>query len=252
MKILILVPLFVFTSCASYVRTQSTKMISPESQGGLGSGAIELRLESQKRDRLDFDNDRTDNPIDHQTADASLAGFAEVGIFKYLDIFVQPHLSSATVLGAKYQIIGDPKKAAKKGNFSTSVLVGYGSGSRTYSSSGDLDEFFNDDIKRLKIEYDHEEIGLISGYRWSDNFLHYANAIYQQDNIKGDVTKDSGPLVNGGTFKYRQDGFIYSTGFILYFAKAQWKADYSHSISDWSKSRKDSINTLSTSIGFNW
>lgn len=249
---LILLPLLVLTSCAGYIRTQSTKMISPESQGGLGTGALELRLESQKRDRLNFDDDTTNNSIDHQTADAALAAFGEVGIFKYLDIFVQPHTASATIIGAKYQIVGDPKKGAKKNNFSTSVLVGFGSGSRTYNSSGDLEDFFNENIERLKIEYSHEEIGLISGYRWSDQFLHYANAIYQQDNIKGDVTKDTGPLSTGGSYRYRQDGMIYSTGFILYFAKAQWKADYSHSITDWSKSRKDSINTLSTSIGFNW
>lgn len=227
-------------------------MISPEAHGGLGTGALELRLESQKRDRLDFEDDTTNNPIDHEAVDYSLAGLGEVGLFKYLDIFVQPHTSSATVIGAKYQILGDPRSNAKKGNFSTSVLVGYGSGERTYSSSGDLFDIFNDDIQRLKLEYGHEEIGFISGYRWSEKFLHYANVIYQHDDVKGNVTKNSGPLISGGSFKYRQDGMIYSTGFILYFAKAQWKFDYSHTTSDWSKSRKDSVNTLNTSIGFNW
>lgn len=251
MRAILLIPLFILTSCAGYVRTQSTKMISPEAHGGLGKGQIDVRVEAQARDRFNFANDSTNDPVEYQSSVYAVAPIGEVGIFKYLDVFLQPHIASPTVYGAKYQVVGDPRAKAKKGNLSASVLVGYGEGYSSYSGGTELEDFFNEDIRKLAFTQQHQEAGLIVGYRWSDKFLHYANAIYQQDTVDGKVSKDTGPLQDAN-FDYRQDGMIYSSGFIVYFAKAQFKVDYSHAIADWSKTRKNSVNSVSTSLGFNW
>lgn len=251
MKVLSLLLTLLLTSCASYVRTQSNKMISPEANGGLGTGQLEARLESQKRDRLDFTNDKTNNRVERADAPYGLAGLGEVGIFKYLDLYLQPHFSSATIFGAKYQLIGKARTEAGANNFSSSILAGYGHGSRSYNSSGDLDDLFNDNLKKVSMETTHTEVGLINGYRWSKNFLQYTNVIYQNQVLEGKVTNNSGTLTDA-EFKYTQDGVIYSTGFILYFAKAHWKVDYSHFVSDWSRTAKHTVNSVNTALGFNW
>jgi hypothetical protein len=252
MRFLIFLVLLTLSSCAGYIRTQATKMISPETQGAFAAGAIDLRLESQNRDRLSFINDRTDNPVNPEDAIYSLALLAELGIFKRLDIYFQPHTLSASHYGAKYQLVGDPRKNAKKGNFSISLLSGIGSGSSEIRSNSDLEELFNENIEKFQVDYSHKEFGLIIGHRWAEKVLHYANMIYQENRITGDVTKTTGPLSTPTNFSYRNDGVIYSTGFIFYFSRAQFKIDYSHLVSDWSRSRKDTINTLNSSIGFNW
>jgi hypothetical protein len=148
--------------------------------------------------------------------------------------------------------LGKDRANAGKGNFSTSLLLGYGSKNTETSSSGDLETVFSENIKKIEIDAQHEEVGLIFGYRWSEKFLHYANFVYQQDQLKGKVTNNSGTLKDA-PFKYNNDGMIYSTGFIHYFGvKAHWKLDYSYATSDWSKTIKQTVNSVSTSIGFNW
>ncbi len=227
-------------------------MISPEAQGGLGHGGMELRLQSSKRDKLDFFDDTTDNAIDRADAPYALAGMGEIGFFKRLDLFVIPSLVlSPTIFGLKYQFIGDPRMEAKKGNFSTSLMIGYGQQGAKETDNGDLDDILNDNVDELEVNTRHEDIGLVAGYRWSELFLHYANVIYVHEKVDGKVTTDSGTLTNA-KFDYDQDAMIYSTGFILYFAKAHWKVDFSHMTSDWTRTQKTTINTVNSAIGFNW
>lgn len=226
-------------------------MLSPEAQGELGKGQVELRLEAQKRDNLDFKDDTVDNSIDRADTIYAVAPVGEIGLFNIMDIYIQPHTRAPTVLGLKFQLLGKQRKEAGKGNFSTSLLVGYGSNSQESAASDDLSDFFSGNVDRIQMDTQHEEVGLIFGYRWSEKFLHYANFVYQKDRIEGKVTTDSGTL-DDTDFKYNHDGMIYSTGFILYFGSAQWKVDYSYATSDWSKTQLQTVNSVSTAIGFNW
>lgn len=251
MNKIILFCLLFLTSCAAFIRTQSTKMISPEAHGGLGKGGAELRLEAQSRDRLNFDDDTVDNSIEQHDPYYALASLVEAGIFERLDVFFQPHIASPYVLGAKFQFLGKPRSEASKGNFSASVSLGFGNGGREYSDSSDLD-IFNDNIEKIKIHQEHEEIGLIVGYRWADSWLQYANAFYEHSKVDGYVTKDSGPLQHTD-FNYTMAGMIYSTGFMFNFGQRGYlKLDYSHFLSDWSKTGRHTVNTGNAALGFNW
>lgn len=252
MKILILLIPFLLTSCSSYIRTLGTRMISPEAQGEFGSGSLEARLQSSKRDKLDFSNDSTKNAIERADAPYALSGMGELGILERLDIYVIPSLILApTIMGLKYQFIGNPRMTAKRGNFSASILLGYGSRSETDVSSDDLEDFFNENIEELEVKTKHQDVGLIFGHRWSEKILHYANVIYLHETVDGKVTTDSGTL-SDAKYKFEQDGMIYSTGFIIYFSKAHWKIDYSHFVSDWTRTEKQTVNSVNTAIGFNW
>jgi hypothetical protein len=226
-------------------------MLSPETHGGLGKGALEARLETLKRDQLDFSDDNTKNSVERAGGPAGLTGLGEIGLFKQLDVYVIPSMAfTPTVFGVKYQFLGKTKSEAQKGNFSASVFVGYGERSESGSGAdGDLD-YLDGNVDHIRVHTKHQDVGVVAGYRWSEKFLHYANVVYLQENLQGKVTTEG--TLTDAKFRFQQDGMIYSTGFIYYFAKAHFKLDYSHFISEWSYTTKHTLNTLNTAIGFNW
>ncbi len=226
-------------------------MISPEAQGGFGHGQLEIRAEAQKRDRMDFSNGNTSNAIEENMTLHAPSPMGELGLWNRIDLYLNAHLRSPSIFGAKFQLLGKGKKQADTGNFSLSVLFGGGSSEKTSSGTDDLNELIISEIYKIKVNQKHQEIGLITGYRWTKNFLHYANFIYQEDLISGNVTNLSGTL-SDTPFEYRHFGGIYSMGFIHYFAKAHWKLDYSYYTSDWTKTRKHTVNSLSAALGFDW
>lgn len=226
-------------------------MMSPEAQGALGNGSLEVRAQAAKRDQLNFEGDSTHNRIDRAGTVHAMGFMGELGLLNKLDIYIIPMAVSPTIYGLKYQIIGAPRKEAKTGNFSTSLIVGLGNHSEKNMDNNDIDDFLQGNIDDLEVNTRHKNFGLISGYRWSSQILNYANAIYLREEVEGKVTSDSGVL-NDSRFKFYQDGMIYSLGFIFYFSKAQLKLDYSHFVSDWSHTNKQTINTANLAFGFNW
>ena len=240
------------SSCTSYVRTLGTRMMSPETHGGLGHGTLEARLQASKRDKLNFEDDTVDNAVERAGTTYSLSAFGSVGLFERMDVFLLPALFvGTTTIGTQYQLLGESKAKAKKGNFSLALHAAYGHDSEKDVEDDDLDDFFNGNVRDLEFETSLYDLGLISGYRWSSNFLQYVNAIYVEQKLEGKVTTDTGVL-SGTPFEYQHFGMIYSTGFIHYFAKAHWKLDFSHLISDWTKTGKRSVNTINAAIGFDW
>lgn len=227
-------------------------MMSPEAQGSLGSGSLELRAQASKRDQLNFENDSTKNSLERAGAPYALGAMGELGLLKRLDVYIIPSMIvSPTIYGFKYQIIGSPRESAKRGNFSTSIIAGFGNRSEKNLDSNDIDDFLQGNIEELEVNTHHKDVGLIAGYRWSEKFLHYANVIYLREKVEGKITSDSGVL-NNTKYKFYQDGMIYSSGFIFYFAKAHVKLDYSHFVSDWSHTNKQTLNTANFAFGFNW
>ena len=227
-------------------------MMSPEAQGGLGNGSLELRAQTNKRDQLNFANDSTKNAIDRAGTPYAMGMMGELGLLRRLDVYIIPSLIvSPTIYGLKYQFIGSPKKEAKRGNFSTSLIVGLGKRTEENIDDDDISDFLEGNVEDLEVKTNHKDIGLILGYRWSEKFLHYVNAIYIHEQVDGKVTSDSGTL-NETKYKFYQDGMIYSSGFIFYFGSAHLKLDYSHFVSDWSRTEKQTVNTANFALGFNW
>lgn len=252
MRFLLLLSLVTLTSCSSYIRTVGTRMISPETHGKLGHGSLEARMQATKYDRLDFDNDQVDNAVDRDSTPYTLGGLGELGLLRRLDIFAMPStVITPTLLGAKFQFIGNPRLESKKGNFSTSILLAHGSKSTHSDDSDSLDDFFSGNIDKISTDIKHNEVGLIAGYRWQDKLLHYVNVNYFRMNVTGKVTTDGGGLTDKG-YKLDQDGMLYSTGLIWYFAKAHVKFDYTYFTSDWTHTQKQTVNSLNAALGFDW
>jgi hypothetical protein len=246
--------LLVLTSCASYIHTPQNRMISPEAQGKFLSGAIDLRLSSTKEDEWSFTNNDTKRPFDGERDIYKISGMIDLGLLNRLDLVYLDYLSGSTVgiIGLKVQVLGDSRMKAKKGNFSLSLFAGGGANSDTISNSSNDLSNLTSNVDKLEYDVDHEDLGVIIGYRWSDSFLHYANAYYFHENINGKVTTD-GNALNKAKFKDTQDGMIYSTGLILDIG-ASWflKGDDSHMTSNWSSTRGFTSNAVNGGIGVHW
>lgn len=228
-------------------------MISPETSNGFGNGTLDVRLQSSKRDRLNFDNDQLNNKVENEDSPHAVSILGEAGIVSRLDAFVIPSAYlTPTLWGAKIQILGDESPQAKRGNFSATIMGAVGSRNETYTESdNDLEDIFNGNIEKLSVNTSHREAGLIIGYRWHDRFLHYANGIVFTERVDGKVTTDNNVLQDA-KYKYNQNGVIYSTGFIWYFGTSHWKVDLSHMDSKWSKTGMQSVNSVNTALGFSW
>jgi hypothetical protein len=250
MKILFLLSLLSLISCSTNVRSLGTRMLSPESQGELGKGAIDARIQGNMNSKLNFANDKTQNHVERGVPSYALGLAGDMGLVRKLDVYaIAPLNDAAGVLGLKYQLIGESRKEAKKGNFSVSIAGGFGSSS-TEATSSDL-TVNGDNVKKLKTDRDLIEGGLIAGYRWADNIVNYVNAYYVNQHVEGKVSTDSGVLVNA-PFHYNQNSYIYSTGLIFYNNRLQLKVDYSHMVSNWIKTGSHTASTLNGGIGLSW
>lgn len=249
-KLIFVLCLLSLASCSTNVRTLGSRMISPESQGELGKGAIDARIQGNMNSKLNFANDKTNNHLERGVPTYALGLGGYVGILRKLDVYaIAPLNDAAGVLGLKYQLLGDTKKEAKKGNFSVSVAAGFGNNS-SEATSGDL-TYNGDNVKKLSTDRDTVEGGLIAGYRWTDNILNYVNAYYVNQHVSGKVTTDSGVLVSA-PYHYNQNGQIYSTGFIFYNNRLQLKVDFSHMVSSWAQTGSHSASTVNGGIGLSW
>lgn len=252
MKILLLVILFSLVSCSTYLRTPGPRMISPETHGKLGKGEVDLRLQGSKQYQMDFRGSSTNVPLHDDEVTYAVNASGELGIFKRLDLYIiSSFMMSPTLFGMKFQFLGDPRAEAKKGNFSASLTAATGSTSHERKDADTDDDIFDGGVDKIQVEMDHQDIGLLIGYRWGEHLLHYVNAIFYEEEVKGKVTNNSATLVDA-PFKFKNSGSVYSTGLILYAGNVQFKVDYSHFSTDWTYNQTNYANVLNGSFGFNW
>lgn len=229
-------------------------MISPESQGKFLAGSVDLRLSSVKQDRLEFTGNDVKHPFSGKSDVYRLSGLLDLGIVNRLDFLYLGHMSGTTVgiYGLKVQVLGKNRQEAKQGNFSVSLAGGTGrTGSSFDTSDNDLNNWTTN-VDKLSWRVQHHEAGLVAGYRWANKLLHYVNAFYFHENLRGKVTTD-GNTLQDAKFRDTQDGMIYSTG-LLYDLGANWylKADFSHMTAKWSSFHGTTSNTFNGGIGAQW
>jgi hypothetical protein len=253
MKILLLVCLLHLVSCSTYVRTLSTRMISPEAQGKFLHSSLDgARIQSVQTNQFDFSGTTTDKKLSAKEGTYAAGISGEIGLFRRLDTYIIPSLStSPTIYGLKFQFLGDPKLEAKQGNFSASAIFGLGNqGFSRTDSENELDQL-DSDIDEIDVNVDHEDVGLIVGYRWTDKLLHYANGYYIEEKVVGKVTNNSGTLEDV-PFKYNNRGMLYSMGAIYYLKIVYFKLDFSHMTLDWDHTAKQTSNSVNFGFGFHW
>lgn len=261
MKIILITSLFLFVSCSTSLYLPQGRMISPEAQGKLGAVSLEARIEQFQKDKADFSNHNIKHPLKERTPVFRPTGHGEMGFLEKLDLYADANilLNAPSVLGVKFQILGDSRLEAKEKNFSLAVTGGVGrqkgknapSGGTTIKITwpwGNGEEEKSDAIDRISFQTIHQEAGLISGYRWKKNLLHYASATYFHQEITGHVKTEDKVL--NKRFNFTQDGMMYATGLIIYFGERYYgKLEYSHITSGFSFARERSLNAGNAGLG---
>lgn len=253
MKIILLIGLLSLASCSTYLRTSGSRMISPEAHGKLGKGTFDLaRIQGSKQYQMDFSGSSTKVPLNSDGVTYGYSMSGELGILKRLDLYLLPSfVMSPTLFGIKFQFLGDSRAEAKQGNFSASISAAGGSSRQERKDAEDDADIFDGRVDKIDVQMDHQEISLTTGYRWTEHLVHYLSATFYEEEARGKVTNNSATLVDA-SFKYNNNGAIYSTGVILYAGNVQFKAEYSHLTTDWTYNHKDYTNVVNAGMGFNW
>jgi len=136
----------------------------------------------------------------------------------------------------------------KYGMWKAEIILWYVFGRKDNEDDTDI---FDGSVDEIQVEMNHQDVGLILGYRWSDDLLHYVNAIYYEEEARGKVTNNTATLVDA-PFKFNNSGAMYSTGLIIYAGRIHFKADFSHTTTNWTSNRENSVNILNGAIGLNW
>lgn len=257
MKFFTLVLLFSLVACSSRsLHTPVSRMISPETQGEFGKGSVEGRISTYGRDTAKFKNGANSAPLDPNGMATTLSAQGELGLLKRLDVYANPNfmLSAPNIYGLKYQILGQGRSEAKKGNFSLTVTGGYGV---QHSGDNERDLLFGswsdqDNIKSVSHTTKHREVGLVSGYRWRDNLLHYVSGFYFHQDIKSKVTTNDNTVVDR-KYNFIQHGMIATTGLVYYMQTGFYlKGEFAYLNSDFSFGNPRYRHTLNAALGFTW
>ena len=175
---------------------------------------------------MDFSGSSTNVPLNDDSVNYGFNASGELGILRRLDFFIlSSFMMSPTLFGAKVQFLGDPRVDAKKGNFSAALSVAGGSTNFGRKDNEDDTDIFDGSVDEIQVEMDHQ------GYRWTDELLHYVNAIYYEEEARGKVTNNTATLVDA-PFKFNNSGAIYSAG------RIHFKADFSHTTTNWTSNRE--------------
>ncbi|MCB0422186.1 MAG: hypothetical protein KDD61_14405 [Bdellovibrionales bacterium] len=154
-----------------------------------------------------FNNPETSgSPFPFGRIDTGIFSFMQLGLGVGLNGLFGSGGGSSTSAHAKIQLLGDPRKTAKKNNFSLAAFGNWGVTSQ--SNSGDQESTFGGGGSNWtgKINSKHTIYGASLGYRASDRgliFLGYGEGTYKAD---GEIVQAPAGADPGGTYSFDQEG----------------------------------------------
>lgn len=178
MRLFLILILFLFGSCATKYIIPGNRFITPESQGGIFHGQVEIQQTSANQLTIDTRNDSIHDGVlyDQKTRTGFLISDS---IFDNFD-FIWSHTGSAnSLLGGKLQVLGDPRLAKTAGHKMSMVALFGGNEHET-------------DDRSVEFDLAGQEILLIYGYRFTENVLPYLSFSRAAYDFSGKIKK--GPL----------------------------------------------------------
>lgn len=179
MKTLFLLSVITLSACSTVIKTPITRFESPEVVGDtLGAqfhGGWQGVAETTIAEDWVYRPANVNTPrIESGYRPVFGAG---LGFFQFLEL----QLRAPSFLQAKFQVLGDPAKKAKAGNFSFAWTAGYGS-SRESSSSTTL---FTNESRAIDLKEQIYDASAILGWRAADDFLIYSSVFGNWNRITG-------------------------------------------------------------------
>lgn len=246
--------LLLTASCAKIkITTPSSSFVSPEAQGKLLSGGVRLQQQGGTEGTVSFDNDSTENPLELRNNVTPLSAAADLGILEKLDLVVKGHADAATVYMLKFQLAGESRLKAQKGNSSLSIGIGYGE--QEQGKSDDSNSVFeaSSDGVEAAISETLLELSLIYGYRPQEDTLTYFGLHAQRQNYDFELSSSSNATLDGEQFDLETWAYGMSLGAVRYFENQYYvNIELSAQRTDYNYNDPTTFAFLTLAIGYNW
>ncbi|HEX4923622.1 MAG TPA: hypothetical protein VFV50_06030 [Bdellovibrionales bacterium] len=207
-------------ACATHMYLPTNRFMSPEAQGKTWATAMAAGAYSAVM--MDpIQNIDVNPPVvyppqlqKHSVPKIVLPSF-DMGFGERFDLGLRFSLNETPwILRAKYQVIGDPRRAAKAGNFSFALGAGMGNLNSGYTSWNWFN-VSNSTSGVMKRETEELYAGL--GLRAIDAVLFYADVTYSHHATGGSITKTSSQSTSIAVFSGEGHETAFHAGTHIYF-----------------------------------
>ena len=165
--------LFLLTSCATKYIVPGNRFMTPETNGGMFKGQIELQQASANQLTINTNNNSIENGVFYENVVRSGFMYA-TSFFDNFDLFWSHVGGGNSLLGVKFQVIGEPKAQKSEGH-RLSLSAGFG-GNEHETDDGAVD---------FKLE--GNEFGLLYGYRLNEMVLPYVSFFKSKYTFSGTI-----------------------------------------------------------------
>lgn len=239
------------------VRTPSTQMISPEAIGKRFMGEASVFSSQGTLAEVDLENEQSDNPLllsESPSLLGNIGGNAEVGAFTSMDVVIRSTGDDAPIMaGLKYQIFGDPRVSAKRGNHSLAIVGLFGMATKDERNDDAIELTPQDEEVDTQIDIMASDVSLIYGYRIEDTVLAYIGSTYSTMSFKGELESDKNATLDGKEIDYSGHTTGANLGLMIDLGRlVNLKLEGSHQKVNWEKTDPRSFNYVSIGVGFNW
>lgn len=238
-------------SCSQIkIKTPSARFTSPEANGRLFSGKIQIQQTGGTEAIVDLSNDKLDNSLYLKNTASPIEITGEFGILKNLDLFIKPHKDSATLTGLKLQFIGPNYKEAKAGDHSMAFTIAGGKETR---SDSDDDSFLLDDSNTdVEIEQTVFDTALIYGYRLDNTSLAYISINATKYDLVLNFNNDSNATLNNKEKDLATWAYGTAFGAVRYFDQLYLNLEVNAQNTNWDDNESTTFVFLNMSLGWRW
>lgn len=236
-KILLLFALLFQVSCATKYIVPGNRFLTPESQGEALRGQVEIQGTSANQLIIDTSAGNVDNGVNYSIIDRTAFLFSN-SLFNQLDIYWSHVGSANSMIGLKFQFIGDPRISKSAGH---KMSIAAAVGENEHETEDESVEF----------NLAGQELMLLYGYRFSEFILAYSSFSMASYSFKGEI-RSSDPALNGADPRFDTKIQSFSGGLELsytaFFAKLE--TTYQKLVTTDTKDKENFI--VGYSIGISW
>jgi hypothetical protein len=189
--------LLILSSCGSTigVRSPLNSFISPEAAGETFKGEVNgfLSIASKNNIELDDSSGTIKKTVSQDNEVEDTIGLnGTMGIIERLDVVViSPGSKTPTLLGLKYQVIGQGRTKAVKGNHSLSIVALLGNQESTQENDDAVEFVATDEEATGDMQIESTDIRLIYGYRFENRKMVYGGLSSVKINYDVELSSDN-------------------------------------------------------------
>lgn len=253
-----LILLMTLSSCGSTigVRSPLNSFISPEAAGETLKGEVNGYLSISSKNNIELDSfdgtiKKTVGRDDEIEDTIGLNG--SLGIIDRLDIVgVSPGSKTPTLFGLKYQLLGQRRIKASKGNHSLSIVGLFGSQISIQENDDAIELIAEDEEAKTEMTIETSDIRLIYGYRFQEMKMIYAGLSSVNIQFEGELESDNAAF-NGESISGGATAIGAHLGLAFYAKQAfHMKIEAAGQKIKWRDNQEITVGTLIASLGLFW